>query len=206
MANDYLATDEFKLRSQKQPQDIPKENELLEALITSACRWIDRHCLRDPGDFQTQGNSAATRYFDGKGRVDAIWIDDCTSISSVQQADYPYTTYTAMTADTDYWKSDGDQYDATPYRMLELNPNSSSFAYWASGGRAVKVSAVWGYSITAPEPVKEAVAIMARKLYHLRDGVGEGDATAITDFGVIVPAAIPAKVKAFLAPYKRNPL
>jgi hypothetical protein len=205
VANDYLTVDEFKLRSQKQPQDIPKEKELLTALLTAGSRWVDRFCMRNPGEFQTEGDSTAVRYFDGEGRID-LWIDECTSITSVAQTEYPGNSYASMTLNTDYWRSDGAKYDNAPYRLLEVNPNSTRFVYWPHWRRGVKISAVWGYSTTAPEPVKEAVAIIARKFYHLRDGAGESDSAAITDFGMIVPSAIPPKVRAFLAPYKRSPL
>lgn len=206
MANDYLALDEYKTRNTIDSVNAA-DDAMIEEHITAISRWADRVTLGDPGWLNTDSDEAAIRYFDGEGRID-LWIDECTSITSVQQAEYPFTSYSTMTADTDYWKSNGKRYDAAPYRLLEIVPSSSTFAHWPRGGRAVKVTAVWGYASTTPEPVKEAVGIMVRELYLMKQsgGSGPGDVTVITDFGVVVPAAISARAKALLMTYKRGPL
>lgn len=204
--NDYLTLAEYKTRNAIDSTDAA-DDALITAEITALSRWADRVTMGDPGWLNTADVVASARYFDGEGRID-LWIDECTSITTVQQAEYPFTSYSTMTADTDYWKSDGDRYDAAPYRLLEIVPSSSTFAYWPSGRRAVKITAVWGYAATTPEPVKEAVAIMVRELYLMKQsgGSGPGDVTVITDFGVIVPQAISSRARALLTPYKRGPL
>jgi hypothetical protein len=206
VTNDYLTVEQYANQYSNYSTEYSPNDPQLTRPITGWSRWIDMKTLRDPGDFNTEGNSAATRYFDGKGNYDILLIDECTSITTVQQADYPYSSYRTMTADTDYWKSDCDRYDTTPYRMLELNPNSSSFAYWPKGRRAVKISAVWGYSTEPPGPIVEAMLMLVHQTYMMRDGVGTGTETVFTNFGMVVPAAIPAKAMELIRAYKRGPL
>lgn len=206
MANDYLTVAQYANQYSNYASEYGENDPALTRPITGWSRWIDRKTMRRPGDFNTEGNDAATRYFDGGGKGDVVWIHECTSISSVQVADYPFSSYSTMTADTDYWKSDGDQYDITPYRMLELNPSSTSFSYWPKGRRGVKISAVWGYSSSPPESIVEAMLILVHESYMMRDGNAPGTETVFTDFGVVVPAAVSAKALSLIASYRRIPL
>lgn len=204
--NDYLTLAQFKARNIITSTDATDDT-LITELITEISRWADRVTMGEPGWLNTTGDDAAVRYFDGGGEI-AVWIKECTSITSVAVAEYPFSSYSTMTQDTDFWASDGAHYDTTPYRLLEIVPSGTTFAYFPKGRRAVKVTAVWGYATSTPEPVRAAVNIMVKELYLMKESgtSGPANATVITDFGVIVPAAISARAKALLMPYTRGPL
>lgn len=200
--NDYLTVEEFRLRTRIREDD-STDDALIGEFVTAVSRWVDRFTGRahEPGAFAVDGNSAETRYFDGV-RDDEIWIDECVSIETVATSDDFGETYDSW-ASTDYWTSDGARYGKTPIRLLVANPNGD-YAYFSAGRRALRISAIWGYSSAPPEPVKEAVTIVVRNLYHMRDGAGDADRNIITAEGFVIPAeAIPPKAKALLVPYRR---
>lgn len=86
---------------------------------------------------------AATRYFDGSGKS-TLWLPEpWLAITTVSLSSDGGTTYTALGA-TDWWGSDGLQWDLPPYQLLALNPNGSYSSFYA-GQRTVKVVGVLGW-------------------------------------------------------------
>jgi hypothetical protein len=112
-----------------------------DALITEALRATSR--LIEGASGWSFVPTLVTRYVDGNGKA-ALWLPtpwlDITTLSlSSDQG----STYTALGA-TDWWESDGVNYEVTPIQLLVLNPNGSYGEFYA-GLKAVKIEGVLGW-------------------------------------------------------------
>jgi len=86
----------------------------------------------------------ATRHFDGSGNSD-LWLPEpLLTATTVSLSSDLGVTYTALVANTDYWVSNGREYDKTPYQLLRINPNGD-YSVWYANHRAVKIVDIFGY-------------------------------------------------------------
>jgi len=88
----------------------------------------------------------ATRYFDGNGWV-RLYVGDLIAITTLkadEDGDYAYED--TLVANTDYWLWPDNPLANTPYRAIELNPNSAVLTTWPLGRRRVQVVGSWGFS------------------------------------------------------------
>jgi hypothetical protein len=108
---------------------------------------------------------ASVRYFTA-ANPRRMYIDDCTSITSVQiDVDQSLTYGVTLTALTDYWTEPVNR----PYiEWLESKPNAT----WRfpCHKNAIKITAVWGYNLTGshPRPVRGACILQANRIYERR--------------------------------------
>lgn len=86
----------------------------------------------------------AVDYFDGSGG-DRLWLTrPLLDASEVALSSDLGATYTALTANTDYWTSNGKHWHKTPYQLLVMNPNGS-YGTWYAGPRTVRITGTWGW-------------------------------------------------------------
>jgi hypothetical protein len=188
-----LATNiELKARIQKSDA---VDDTTLTALIACAERAINRYCNRPDGFLV---GTAALRYFTGTGEP-VQPIDECAAITLVEVKDsYSDTAYVAWATPTTYLAGDGDWipfrgdsrdpiFD-TPFTGLMCDPNGdyALFISGARGGRTVgrhtgvthsgvptvRVTAQWGYAVTAPADIKEACLFQAAIIFKRFQGSG----------------------------------
>ena len=134
-------------------------------LVTAASRMIDRYC-GVWADYFYPSTDAAARYFDGSGEREQE-IDDCVSITTVSVAEGGGTGSTDYTdwATTD-WIAFPYNYSAlgVPINRLIIDRNGSKPG-WYTYRKCVKVTGVFGYSLTPPADVAMACKIQAMRWY-----------------------------------------
>ena len=132
------------------------------AMITSASRMIDRYIGKWDNYFYPTTDTT-TRYFDGV--INSLYqgIDDCVSITTVSVAEGGGTGSTDYTdwATTDYITY---PYNETPIYRLIIDRNGSKPG-WYGYRKAVKVTGIFGYSLTPPADVNLACKIQAMRWY-----------------------------------------
>ncbi len=185
----YGTVDELKARTQISSTDASRDT-VLTSMLDAAKELID-NLLNHPDGF-TALTVATARYFPGSGKP-YQWIDECVEISSVAVKDSATdTTYTAWTTPTTNLAGNGDwiaftghpdypKFNVLPYCGIMVDANGS-YSVFTTGmfttrggfrpssdvGRntpTVKVTAKWGYSVTAPTLIKEANIAQASRWY-----------------------------------------
>lgn len=137
------------------------DDTVLLTCLRNASRLIDRATGR------TYYPEYAVRYVDGSGS-DRLWLPwPLLEATEVALSSDLGTTYTALTASTDYWLSNGSRWDVTPYQLLVLNPNGS-YGAWYAGRRTVRITGTWGWRPEyagawedTGDTVQDAVAVSA---------------------------------------------
>lgn len=154
---------------------------LIGVLITAASRAIDRELGKWPNYFYPSSD-ATTRYYDGSGRGE-IWIDDAVSVSSVSVSE------TGGVESTDYTLWGSTDYITWPYNYGPITKiildeyNGSQSLFWAYP-KSVKVSAVFGFSASPPEDVKQACEIQTIR-WFMRAKQAYADNGAGGEFGQV---------------------
>jgi len=198
----YATISELKARLNKTGAG---QDAVLTALIAASEIAINNYCNR-PDGFEALAVGTAREY-SGSG-LSYLWIDECVSVSAVAvKESVTDTTYTAWVAG-DFITARGDprnpNFNSPPKTMLIVNPtgNYSIFTggqysnlqgfppdidakVTSRGVPTVQVTAKWGYSVTAPLPVKEATLIQAVRLYK-RFESGMSDTLASSDTGQLM--------------------
>ena len=162
----------------------------LAAQIAAASRWIDRYCrLPDNAFAQT---STATRYYGSKAvRGASLHLDaPLISVSSLVNGDG------AALATAQYRL---EPRNAGYYTSIYLL-SSSAWSFSVDG--EIVVAAKWGMAERAPEPIREATAMLTSWTFR-RYMAGLQDATANADLGQLVYSeGVPKQVKTLVDPYR----
>lgn len=128
----------------------------LEAVITAVSRAIDG--IKGLEFFTTPDDKFLTAHFE-----DELHVPPCVSVSSIATDSVNDWSYSTAIASTDY-RLNGD-----PVHTIKIRPGSGkSFPLTAE---AVKVTAAWGYSSIAPDPIKEACLLVSARIYKRKDAV-----------------------------------
>lgn len=147
------------------------------SLITRASRMIDRVTRREPGAYAT-GTAGTSRYYTGSGKVD-LWVDEMAAAPSVvavdEVGDHTYTTWGS--GDYMVWP-----YNTTPYTKLEVDTINGSKAVWYKFPKSVRITAPFGFSVSVPDDIKQAVVITAVRAFQ-RGKQGYEDVGAIAELG-----------------------
>lgn len=134
----------------------------LGGFITDASRAIDREMGRWDDFFCPSG--AETRYFDGNGSSE-LWINEFLSVSSLAVseegglASSDYTTWAA--SDYILWP-----YNSLPYMAIIVDRRNGSKLYFDAYPKSVKITGVFGYSISPPRNVRRACSIQAVRWFQ----------------------------------------
>jgi hypothetical protein len=176
----------------------------LGEMVTNASRLIDREVGGWPNYFYPTTDSV-TRYFDGSGEAEQ-WIDPMVSLTSVAVAESggrAVTDYTTWTLDTDYfvWPYNYNSV-GKPIQQLIVDNIAGNKGRFNRGRKAVKVTGIFGYSASPPEPIKQACKITAMR-WFMRAKQGYQDASASASMGeMLYVQSLDPDVKTLLAPYK----
>ena len=135
---------------------------VIGSIVTAVSRLIDREVGRFDNYFVAPV-TAATRYYNGTG-TDRIWIDDAVSISELAVSEVGglnSTDYTGYPS-TDFitWP-----YNEAPIRQIMIDRLNGAQSFFPRYRKNIKVTAVFGYSSTVPDIIKQAALIQATRLF-----------------------------------------
>ena len=163
----------------------------LTTLADSASRWIDAHCAIPFGGFAVTADS--TRSF-----------DRCAIDDGALHLDMPLVSLTSLT------NGDGTAIDKALVRLYPLNAghywtirmlSSGPGWQWVQDG-LYTVTGKWGWSTSAPTPVKEATVMLAAWMFK-RYQAGLQDAANNAEIGqMMYSERMPKQVVALLAPFR----
>lgn len=163
----------------------------LTTLADSASRWIDAHCAVPAGGFAVTADS--TRQYD------ACAIDD-----GALHLDMPLVALTSLT------NGDGTAINTATVRLYPLNAghywtirmlSSGPGWQWVQDG-LYTVTGKWGWSTSAPTPVKEAAVMLAAWMFK-RYQAGLQDAANNAEIGqMMYSERMPKQAVALLAPFR----
>lgn len=154
---DYCTIAEVKAVMPESPLSSSTDADIEAAIgyfITAASRMIDRYVGQYPNFFYPSSD-LESRYYDGVGDELDLMIDDCASLSSVavsESGGISSSDYIEWTLNVDYITI---PYNATPIYGLRINRDGGKTG-WTNHKKAVKVTGVFGYSLTPPADVKHA--------------------------------------------------
>jgi hypothetical protein len=168
----YITLAEFKLwvRSEQ-----PLENELYGDALAAAETTLDNALARRVA----VAGASSERVFVPSSGSDVLWIDDCTTVTTVTE------NGTALTVNVDYQLEPLNGLsaagEARPYDLIRRLD-----ACWYSDGpkATVTVDATWGWS-AIPAPIKQSCLIVGKDALEQRD-VRHG-IVAVTDSGAFGP-------------------
>ena len=163
----------------------------LTTLADSASAWVDAHCAVPWGGFAVAADS--TRSFDA-----------CALEDGELRLDVPLVSLTSLT------NGDGTAINKATVRLYPLNGghywsirmlSTGPGWQWVQDGLFV-VTGKWGWSTTAPTPVKEATVMLAAWMYK-RYQAGLQDAANNVEIGqMMYSERMPKQVVALLAPFR----
>lgn len=168
------------------------DDAVVDALITQASRWIDRHTGR------TFYARTETRYFDVPDSRLLFFDDDLISVTTLTNGDA-----TVLTT-ADYFLLPRNE---TPKFAAKLKESSSYVWEWDSNNDregVISIAGSWGYSATCPADVEQACQLICVNMYRNRFGPNITGAATLTAAGVVItPQDIPASAVALLSAYRR---
>ena len=176
---------------------------VLEEMITNASRLIDREVGGWPDYFYA--STSGTRYFDGSGEIEQ-WVDPIVTLTKVYVAESggrASSDYTEWTLDTDFyvWPYNYTA-TSTPIQKLIVDNDASSKGVFTRSRKAVKITGVFGYSSTPPEPIKQACKIQSMR-WFMRAKQGYQDTSASIAMGeMLYTQELDPDVARLLSPYK----
>ncbi|MFA5714364.1 MAG: hypothetical protein WC998_01315 [Candidatus Paceibacterota bacterium] len=205
----YGTVAELKARTDIKSADAARDT-VLGDMLDAAKVLIDQ-LLNHKDGFEAIAVATA-RYFPGSGKT-FQWIDECVEITAVAVKDSASdTTFTAWTTPTTAFAGDGDwiafagdpkypSYNVLPYTGIMIDPNGShsmfnSGLFTTRGGfrpdndsvrnvPMVRVTAKWGYSVTAPTLIKEANIAQASRWFKKAQSAW-ADTLASTEMGLMM--------------------
>lgn len=154
-------------------------NEALEFLSEAASRLVDGLCRVEPGGFAA--SAEAVRWYQGDGGG-LLLTDQMAAAPSLVRVDVTgLGDWQVLAAGTwDVWPKSAVS-RGRPYLGLTLTP-AAEIGGWPVRVNSIEVTSTWGYSLTIPERVKQAVAIQAVRWLR-RGQQGFADTGAIIELG-----------------------
>jgi hypothetical protein len=176
---------------------------LLGELVTAASRLIDKE-VGGWDNYFYPTTDGETRYYDGSGELEQ-YIDPCVTLTSVSVSDGGRcsTCYTDWTENTDFyvWPYNYSSI-GKPIEKLVIDNDSGSKGKWDKVRKGVKVTAIFGYSLTPPGDIEQACKIQTMRWY-MRSKQAYQDTSASERLGqMLYTQELDPDVKRLLIPYK----
>lgn len=158
------------------------DDTVMEDIIEAASRHIDNATHRR--FYSTSADE--TRYYSATNR-ERVFVDDLLTVTSVKTDEDYDRTYETTFASTDYLLCpDNAILNGEPYTWIEIDPLSSN--YFPTSRRGVKIVGTFGYCVTAPKDVNDAVLDIVTTRYQGRRGMGATGVSLVSGAGVIITA------------------
>lgn len=165
--NDYsTSTDAFNDLGTGEGNYTTSDYPIMVDFITAASRAVDLEVGRPAGFFYPTTDEV-TKYYNGSG-CEELSIGEWVSISAVgvsEQGGLASTDYTAFSSSDYFVEPYNYMEDGKPINKLvidRLNGSQSSFGRYRKG---VKVTGIYGYSLTPPATIARAVRRQAIKWF-----------------------------------------
>jgi hypothetical protein len=200
----YVTIDDFKAYAGH--DDYDTDDTLVPALIARAQGVIDNYCGRTFEGSTSVGTTGSDgwveRNFDYSLDVDGyelLFDRDICEIGVVSNGD---SDSTAISSDNYVTNPRND----TPYYSIKIKSSTTdSWTYADDPEDAITVSGVWAWSLTAPDPIKQATLRLTNWFYKQRVAELDADRPAVTPHGfTVMPAKIPADVVSIIEPYRKK--
>ena len=144
----------------------PTDDAIIESVIEAVSRWIDN----DTGRRFYRNSSDEVRYYTAEDGAVLLLDDDLGSLTTLLTDDDGDRTYETTWGATDY---DKEPYNAAlddrPYTCLRITP--CGIYSFPTGRKGVKLTGKFGYSTTAPRPIKEACLLLTQRIFKRKDAV-----------------------------------
>lgn len=144
---------------------------LLTDILARAIAAVDNYTATVRSTFVSFEQVGQTRYFHGEGSSH-LFVPDLLSVTSIALDTNRDGTFATTLAPSGYWLP-----DETPINLIELPP-FANWTTWPKGRRTVRIQGQWGYAVTAPADVVEAVLETAVRIFQGR-ALGFGDAIGV---------------------------
>ena len=163
----------------------------LTTLADSASAWVDAHCAVPSGGFAVATDSVRS-------------FDACALEDGVLRLDVPLVSLTSLT------NGDGTAINKATVRLYPLNgPHYWSIRMlstgpgwqWVQDG-LYTVTGKWGWSTSAPTPVKEAAVMLAAWMYKRYQAALQDAANNVEIGQMMYSERMPKQVVALLAPFR----
>ena len=162
--SDYVSVAEVKANLPESGLDLTDTtyNAVIGGIVTAISRLIDREVGRQNGYFAASP-TPTVRYYDGNGMA-GMWIDDAVSITELAVSDIgkldpgDYVAWAA--SDFITWP-----YNEAPIRQIIVDRHNGTKLYFPKYRKNVRVTAIFGYSLTPPAQVKQAALIQSTRLF-----------------------------------------
>lgn len=166
----------------------PEDGVAMELAINAASRWVDEY-------MDTRFTAAQESRLYVARFPDVLYTDDFLSIVSVKSDEDGDGVYETTWPQADYRP---EPFNATakgrPYRQLRATGGARF-----STRRPVEVTAVFGYSENPPPPIRQAVLLLAHRLWMRKDAVfGVAGTAGLGVFTVMAQIQADADVMALL--------
>lgn len=167
-------------------------DELIEASIRSACRWIDRRCGRR--FYADQTASARTFPVVGQSlyrdRDQVLLVDDIADDTGLAVASGGVGNWAAVSG----WATGPDNALAYNAAITELYAPSG----WLPASGRIQVTAIWGWP-AVPDEIAQAAQLLAARLYRRKDS--PQGVLGSTEWGVTRVSRTDPDVEALIAPF-----
>lgn len=203
ITNGYLTAAEAQAYTGRQYADATG---ILDDVVTSCSRMVDRYCGRHFYSVGTQGSPVA-RYFDASSPslLRLGTYNDLTTLVTLKSDDNGDGVYETTWSASNYQLcpvgATARSPQAEPFTEIRLL-NSFDFEMYATSGRTglIEVAGVWGWP-SVPVDVKQACRILVAEVAKLQDapfGVSGNDLTGVQ----YAPRQMPSAAKRLLDPFR----
>jgi len=196
MSGEYASAAQLKAWIAVPATDITRDD-VLQLVLASASRWVDRYCRRR---FYLD-TTATQRSYPARGDATELLVDDIGSLTGlVVDSGSALAGYTALVATAYAARPANALALGLPVDALAFEPSWTGFpAIGGSGWTTVRVTARWGWPVV-PDEVAQATLIQAARLFKRKDSP-EG-VLGSADWGAIRLSRVDPDVESLLAPYR----
>lgn len=203
VTNGYLTAEQA---AQYVGRQFADATDILDAVVTSVSRMIDRYCGRH---FYQAGtvDTPVARIFDADEpcELDLGCYNDLVSVTSLKADTDGSGTYDYTYSASDYQLCPVGAATrapiAEPYTEIELLASAPVFPLYAANRREglIQVTGIWGWP-SVPDEVTQAARLLVAEMDKLKDAPFGTVGNDVTGF-FRAPAQMPARARQLLQPY-----
>jgi hypothetical protein len=131
--------------------------------------WVSAYIDRYTGTSFISANTV--KYYDVQKSTSQLFIDDFTSLTSVQLLDTDGDIEDTLTETTDYWTY---PLNSTPKNEIRLNPYGRYGSYPYLGSKKVKITGAFGVGTVVPSDIEMVATQMVGDIIRQVCGAAKG--------------------------------
>jgi hypothetical protein len=173
------------------------DDAVIDALITQASRWIDRHTGRT-FYARTETRLYDVPDYDDDGRT-LFLDDDLLTVTTLTNGDLVVLTT------ADYFLLPRNETPKYAVKLKDVSDKIWEVDSNSSSEGVISLVGTWGFSTTAPADVEQACQLICVQMYRNRFGPNVTGTAIVTGAGVVInPQDIPSSAIALLRAYVRS--